>query len=301
MTEMPSAPWHKISIDFFGPLPSGDLLLFVIDRYSRYPEVEIVRSTKSSVVIPKLDKIFAVHGIPFALTSDNGPPFSGDEFARYLKLLGVKFTPSTPKWPQGNAEVERFMQPLSKALITAIVEGKKWQQKLCRFLLQYRTAPHSATKVPPSELLFNRTVHGASPILKPRIIANRHQEAKANEPKRCTCKKSYADLHLHARESLLKVEDTVLVQQVKKHKLMPKFKTTPYKVIARKGTTVVAENKEEHQITRNVSHFKRIPDMNEMEYSSEDECDKELEQVCDYRRSNRARRAPVRYGHGLSY
>ena len=300
MTEMPSAPWHKINIDFLGPLPPGDLLLVVIDRYSRYPEVEIVRSTKSSVVIPKLDKIFAVHSIPFELTSDSGPPFSGDEFARYLKLLSVKFTPSTPKWPQGNAEVEGFMQPLSKALTTAFVEGKKWQQELCSFLLQYRITLHNTTKIPPSELLFNRTVRGALPTLKPRIIVNRHQEAKEDEQKRCTYNKSYADLHRHAKESLIKVGDTVLIQQVKKHKLMPKFKTTPYKVIARKGTTVVAENKE-HRITRNVSHFKQIPDVNEMDYSSEDECDNELEQACDYRRSNRTRRAPVRYGHGISY
>ena len=34
MTENPGAPWHKINIDFFGPLPSGNLLLVVIDRYS---------------------------------------------------------------------------------------------------------------------------------------------------------------------------------------------------------------------------------------------------------------------------
>ena len=126
----------KLTLIIFGPLPSDDLLLVVIDRYTPYPEVEVVRSTKSSVVIPKLDKIFAVRGIPFKLTSDNGPLFNGDEFARYLKLLGVKFTPSTPKWPQGNAEVERFMQPLTKALTTAIVEGKKWQQELCRFLIR---------------------------------------------------------------------------------------------------------------------------------------------------------------------
>ena len=57
-------------LDSSGPLPCGDLLL-VIDRYSRYPEVEIVRSTKSSVAIPKLDKIVAAHGIPFELTFDN--------------------------------------------------------------------------------------------------------------------------------------------------------------------------------------------------------------------------------------
>ena len=44
-------------IDFYGPLPSGEYLLVLIDRYSRFPEVEIVKSTKASVIILKLDRI----------------------------------------------------------------------------------------------------------------------------------------------------------------------------------------------------------------------------------------------------
>jgi len=69
---------------FLRPLPSDDLLLVVTDRYSQYPEVKTVRSNKSSVVIPKLNMTFAVHGIPFDLTSDNGTPFNGNEFSRFL-------------------------------------------------------------------------------------------------------------------------------------------------------------------------------------------------------------------------
>ena len=61
MTKMPKGPWEIVHLDFYGPLPSGEYLLVVIDRYSRIPEVEIVRSTKASTVIPKLDKIFATH------------------------------------------------------------------------------------------------------------------------------------------------------------------------------------------------------------------------------------------------
>eukprot|EP00795_Rhopilema_esculentum_P005359 gene5359-biopygen364 len=75
MTEVPQSPWQKPHVDFHGPLPSGEYLLVVVDRYSRYPEVDIVRSIKASTVIPKLDKIFATNGIPETLTSDNGPPF----------------------------------------------------------------------------------------------------------------------------------------------------------------------------------------------------------------------------------
>ena len=73
MSDMPQGPWEKVHADFYGPLPSGEYLLIVLDRYSRYPEVEIVRSTKASSIIPKFDKIFATHGIPITMTTDNGP------------------------------------------------------------------------------------------------------------------------------------------------------------------------------------------------------------------------------------
>ena len=119
-----------MNIDFYGPLPTGEYLLVVIDRYSRFPEVEIVSSTKAPVIIPRLDKIFAVHGIPAILRSDNGPPFNGEEYSRYLQTLGIKADWSTPKWPQGNTTVERFMQPLGKALKTAKLDGRPWRQEL---------------------------------------------------------------------------------------------------------------------------------------------------------------------------
>ena len=42
-SEMPSGRWQVLHIDFCGPLPSGELLLVVIDRYSRYPEVDVTQ------------------------------------------------------------------------------------------------------------------------------------------------------------------------------------------------------------------------------------------------------------------
>ena len=73
MTDIASGPWQKVHFDFNGPLPSGENLLVCIDRYSRYPEVEMVRSTKAASVMPLLDKIFSVHGLPHQVISDNGP------------------------------------------------------------------------------------------------------------------------------------------------------------------------------------------------------------------------------------
>ena len=191
MTQMPKSQWEVLNIDFYGPLPTGEYLLVVIDRYSRFPEAEIVSSTNAPVIIPRLDKIFEVHGIPAILRSDNGPPFNGEEYSRYLQTLGIKAEWSTPKWPQGNATVERFMQPLGKALKTAKLDGRPWRQELQRFLLHYRTTPNSTTGVPPAELLFNRTVRGKLPVLKKRVV-RRHSEARKMDEKRQSYNKQYA-------------------------------------------------------------------------------------------------------------
>ena len=87
MTELPNGPWEHVKADFFGPLPSGDYILEVVDVYSRWVEIEIVRSTSVESTVPKLDKIFSAFGIPDKLTTDNGPPFNSYEFRKFTDYL----------------------------------------------------------------------------------------------------------------------------------------------------------------------------------------------------------------------
>ena len=61
--EVPEEAWHTVSIDFLGPLPTGQHLLSVIDQTTRYPEVDIVSTTSASTVIPRLEIIFPVYGV----------------------------------------------------------------------------------------------------------------------------------------------------------------------------------------------------------------------------------------------
>ena len=84
MSVLPPEPWHTVHSDFSGPFPSGDYLLVVIDAYSHFPEVDIVHSTKATSTISKLERIFATHGIPTIIKSDNGPPFTSQEFQSYM-------------------------------------------------------------------------------------------------------------------------------------------------------------------------------------------------------------------------
>ncbi len=88
------------------------------------------------------------------------------------------------------------MKPLGKAK----VEGRPWKQELHRFLLQYRITPHCTTGVPPSELLFNRTVKGKIPAVTDKNITNRHKEAQDNEKARKERNKEYADNRRNAKK-----------------------------------------------------------------------------------------------------
>ena len=80
MSELPTSPWDALRIDFCGPLPSGEYLFVIVDEYSRYPVVEIVKSVSANTVIPVLDKVIATFGLPKVMKSDNGSPFNSHQF-----------------------------------------------------------------------------------------------------------------------------------------------------------------------------------------------------------------------------
>ena len=266
MSDLPSAPWVDVSADFSGPYPTGEYLLVVIDDYSRFPVVEIVRSTSGNTVIPVLDKIFAVHGIPETLKTDNGPPFNGDEIRKFAKKLGLKHRKITPLWPRSNATAESFMKPLNKAVLSATAEGRNWKQDLYKFLRNYRATPHCTTDVSPAKALFKRSIR----IKLPEITAIADDEAMRTRDKIQKQKMKVNFDKRHVRNPHYFSEgDTVIVKQRKEHKLQTPFDPNPYHVTNRNGTMITAE-RGDHKITRNASHFKPAPDA-VVEPATEDE------------------------------
>ena len=68
-TPLPEYPWQQVATDLF-TLNSSDYLI-VVDYFSRYPEVIQLRSTTSQAIINALKSVFARHGIPETVRSDN--------------------------------------------------------------------------------------------------------------------------------------------------------------------------------------------------------------------------------------
>ena len=48
VSQLPKAPWSEISADFHGPLRSGEKLFFILDEYSRFPIVHIMKLAKGT-------------------------------------------------------------------------------------------------------------------------------------------------------------------------------------------------------------------------------------------------------------
>lgn len=156
MSDMPSGPWENLSADFCGPLPLGEYLFVVIDEFTRYPVVEIMKSTSANATIPVLDKVISMFGIPKVVKTDNGSPFNSAAFKEYSENTGFHHRKITPRWPRANAQAESFNKLMMKAVRAAHVEKKNWKQELYRFLRQYRNTPHPSTGFSPFTLMFGR-------------------------------------------------------------------------------------------------------------------------------------------------
>ena len=151
-----SGPWQNLSADFCGPLDTGEYLMVIIDEYSRYPVVEIVKSVSANSIIPVIDKVLSVFGVPVVIKTDNGSPFSSHQFNKYSKHMGFIHRKITPLWPRANAQAESFNKPLMKSVRCAKLEGKNWKEEIFKFLRQYRATPHTVTGYSPFRFLFQR-------------------------------------------------------------------------------------------------------------------------------------------------
>ena len=57
-SNFPDGPWLELAADFYGPLPSGEKLLVLVDEFSRFPIVKILKSTTSEAIILVVAEIF---------------------------------------------------------------------------------------------------------------------------------------------------------------------------------------------------------------------------------------------------
>nr|XP_056704934.1 uncharacterized protein K02A2.6-like [Euleptes europaea] len=138
--EMPRAPthhwdsthtsWSRLHIDFAGPF-QGKTFLIVMDSYSKWLEVVNVGSMTSPVVVRELQKIFATHGLPDTVVSDNGAQFTSAEFHKFLTKNGICHTTSALFHPATNGQAERMVRT-TKEVMRQLLMGRRLKTPLDR-------------------------------------------------------------------------------------------------------------------------------------------------------------------------
>ena len=148
--EVPAKPWQKVGADLFH-FKDNDYLI-VVDYFSNFPEVALLKGTTSSTVITHMKSIFARHGIPEIVISDNGPQFASKEFAEFAAKLEFSHITSSPRYPKANGMAERAVQTIKKLLEKADMNNEDPYLAV----LAHRSCPDPNGDPSPAEKLMNR-------------------------------------------------------------------------------------------------------------------------------------------------
>ena len=172
--EFPKRPWVRLHLDYAGPV-QGKMYLVLIDAYSKWLDVKVVSTATSSVTIQHLHTIFATHGLPEVLVTDNGSCFTSQEFKQFTKLIGIRHVCTAPYHPASNGQAERAVKIVKEALRKC--SNESLETYLARLLFHYRLTPQTTTGVAPAELLLGRCPRSHLDLAKPDL----HQQIESKQ------------------------------------------------------------------------------------------------------------------------
>eukprot|EP00731_Ephydatia_muelleri_P006940 Em0003g1188a len=153
------------------------------DACSKWLDVHVMKSISSSATIEKLRSIFAIHGLPHKLVTDNGPAFISSEFKTFMDYNGIVHIRSAPYHPSTNGLAERAVQTLKDGL--HCIKDGTIETRLARFLSKYRLTPHSTTGLSPSEMLLGRRPRSRLDLMNPdlaqKVLSNQLQQKRTHD------------------------------------------------------------------------------------------------------------------------
>ena len=168
-------PFNQIAMDIVGPLPKSKrgnrYLLVVVDYATRYPEVFPLRTFTADVVAEKLVEVFARHGVPRTILTDQGSKFTSNLLQELHRAMGVKSVRTSPYHPQTDGLVERYNRTFKELLRRTIESHKReWDVLIPYVLFAYREVPQESTGFSPFELVYGRDVRGPLDVLREEWI-----------------------------------------------------------------------------------------------------------------------------------
>ncbi|UYV83042.1 K02A2.6-like [Cordylochernes scorpioides] len=208
--DFPERPWQKVGMDLFHY--EGSEYLVVVDYFSRF--IEVVRLTKlsSEAVVDQCKAIFARHGIPDIVISDNGPQFrpsTTSAFTKFASEVGFRHITSSPKHPQSNGQAEAALKIVKNLM-------KKNKDPVLA-LMEYRATP-LANGLSPAELLFGRKIRTMVPCTSSSLTPKTVDQSKLRgeeEQRKMAQKTAFDRRHATTKKAELIAGEKVWVKDLR--------------------------------------------------------------------------------------
>ena len=167
---IPTLPWQIIASDCFEV--RGQHYCVLVDCYSDYIELFQLEDMTSATLIRQLKPVFATHGVPSVLISDNGPNYSSADFKAFCDSWSFKHITSSPHHHQANGKAESAVKIMKNMIRkTQATDGDIWKA-----VLEWRNAPSPNTESSPAQRFFSRRTRSLLPAndtaYQPKVITN---------------------------------------------------------------------------------------------------------------------------------
>lgn len=260
-SNFPDRPWQIIAMDLFKH--NTNWYLLVADFYSRYPEVYQLPNLRSSTIITRLKDIFARHGIPEVIRSDNGTqfdPLRTTEFQAFRKCYGFAHETSSPHFPQSNGFIE--------AMVKTVKSGLEKSKDFSVWLLEYRATPLKCG-FSPSELAMGRRIKALLPITPSLLVPKTvdREVLLSRERERIRRQKEDFDKRHHKIErDDLEIGDRVWIRDLRRWGIVKKRANQPRSFIVQSDSGEYRRNRSHlHRLDAPLGYFHILEDAPEEE------------------------------------
>lgn len=185
---IPDLPWSTVAADIFDW--HGKHYQVLVDSYSGWFEVDLLRDLTSAAVISKLKRHFSVHGTPHTLFTDNGTQYTSQQFKDFAKQWDFTHSTSSPEFPQSNGLAERAVRSAKQLMEKSHRDGTD----VFFNLLNLRNIPRDTNLGSPAERLMSRQTRAGIPVCSKLLqpaAKNARQVCDQLLNKRLTVKRHY--------------------------------------------------------------------------------------------------------------
>ncbi|KRX76459.1 Uncharacterized protein T06_2529 [Trichinella sp. T6] len=138
-----------------------------IDAYSKWSEVEMMKTITKEALFKKLREWFVRYGIPATIVTDNGPAFESQEFKDFCGQNGIKHIPTSPYHLKTNGPAGRFIRAFIRRMCSSKIDEVK---------ISGENTPYKATGQFPAELQVGKGLPTLLDRTKPHLSIKRDIE-----------------------------------------------------------------------------------------------------------------------------